>query len=104
LTDYRELFLEDFLVPFCLWQLVNVIIFFLGEISVTSELSVTPDSLLSIQSTVDLVNQLYLVYFVIWHELCSWWRGLGFDFLFRKEDLDLEDGGFDVISSIYDGF
>ena len=39
-----------------------------------------PDLLLSIQSTIlGWVNQLYLVCLVIWHELCSWWRGLGFD-------------------------
>jgi hypothetical protein len=60
---------------------------------------------LSIQSTIlGLVNQLYLACLVIWHELCSWWRGLGFDFLFRKVNLELEDDGLDVISLLYDGF
>jgi hypothetical protein len=39
---------------------------FLGEISVTSELSVMPDLLLSIQSTIlGWINQLYLLCLVI---------------------------------------
>ena len=98
-------FLEDFSLFFLPVANSGRDNIFLGEISVTSELSVMPDLLLSIQSTIlGWVNQLYLVCLVIWHELCSWWRGLGFDFLFRKENLELEDDGLDVILLFYDGF